>query len=70
MERYQRVNDVGVPANKKSQHNSTGHLKHVTVSSCPLFLGVRLAENNNKTVLIIWVFENHPSSKKKTIKLS
>ena len=37
--RYQLVNDVGGPV-KKSQHNSDGHLKHVSVSSCPLFLGV------------------------------
>ena len=37
--RYQFVNDVGGPV-KKSEHNSDGHLKHVSVSSCPLFLGV------------------------------
>ena len=37
--RYQLVNDVGGPV-KKGQHNSDGHLKHVSVSSCPLFLGV------------------------------
>ena len=36
--RYQLVNDVGGPEKKK--HNSDSHLKHVSVSSCALFLGV------------------------------
>ena len=37
--RYQLVNDVGGPE-KKKKHNSDSHLKHVSVSSCALFLGV------------------------------
>ena len=36
--RYQLVNDVGGPEKKK--HNSDSHLKHVSVSSCALFLGL------------------------------
>ena len=39
--RYQLVNDVAGPAKKKKQqHNSDSHLKHVSVSSRALFLGV------------------------------
>ena len=37
---YYRVTDKGYPANEKHYHDSNSHLKHVSVSSCPLFLSV------------------------------
>ena len=37
---YYRVTKKGYPANEKHYHDSSGHLKRVSVSSCPLFLSV------------------------------
>ena len=32
------LNGTGYPANEKRYNDSNGHLKHISVSSCPLFL--------------------------------
>ena len=35
---YYPVTNKGYPANEKHYHDSSGHLEHFSISSCPLFL--------------------------------